>query len=99
MKKHYQLICMAFDGHFVVENPHFEDIDRAWDYSNDLGSKWYFYPYHFVISGKTIASAPCPFKTLEGQRISKVSEIFKEHAALPEAQGLDVEQFAYFLTL
>jgi len=44
----YKIICMSFDGDYQTEKPEFDTIEEAWEYSNDLGSKWYFYPFHFV---------------------------------------------------
>ena len=54
----YQLICMAFDGDYVTERLEFKSIDDAWEYSNNLGSKWFFFPFHFVIKNLTIKDSP-----------------------------------------
>ena len=32
---------MSFDGETKTERPIFETEDQAWEYANDLGSKWY----------------------------------------------------------
>lgn len=53
MKKEYQLICMSFDGKFVTDSTH-NSIEDAENASADMGSKWYFYPFHFIVSGKTV---------------------------------------------
>jgi hypothetical protein len=50
----YQVICMAFDGEYKREAPMFDEIEDAWEYANDLGSKWYFYPFSFVVAGATL---------------------------------------------
>ena len=96
-----KLICMAFDGDYKTESPIFEDKDGAWRYSDDLGSKWYFYPFHFVTSdsGKTIVDAPHPFEPLIGKRVATVARRFEQYAKQPESEGMDVERFAYSVPL
>jgi hypothetical protein len=49
------LICIAPDGEFVCENK-FKTINEAWERSNDMGSRWYFYPVHVVTSGNKMKS-------------------------------------------
>ena len=91
----YKLICMGFDGEYQTERPDFEDIDAAWEYSNDLGSKWYFYPFHFVTtkSGKTIVDAPYPFGHAEGRRTASIVKIFDDYSKTEEAKDMNVEEF------
>lgn len=92
----YRLICMAFDGEYVTERPVFDTISEAWDYSNDLGSKWFFYPFHFVTNetGTTIKDTGYFLEHLIGRRTKTVAAIFAAHSLLPESQGLDPEGFA-----
>ncbi len=49
-----KLICMSFDGDYVTDME--GDIDECCDTSSEMGSKWYFYPFHFILSnsGKTV---------------------------------------------
>lgn len=101
-----KLICMAFDGDFVTEQKRvdvgqyepFDTIEEAWEHSNDLGSKWFFFPFHFVTSDSTltIVDAPEPFKPLEGKRTATLVKHFEALHKLPEAQNMDVDQYAYF---
>ena len=93
MKK---IICMSFDGEYQKERPTFDTTEAAWEYSNDLGSKWYFYPFHFVTtdSYKTIVSAPELLAALEGRRVKTVSNIFKKISERDDMQNADPEQFA-----
>lgn len=94
----YKLIVMAFDGDYQTERPEFENTDDAWDYSGDLGSKWFFYPFHFVIDqAGEVASAAELMNHLEGMTVEDVAEHFKEVAATPDAQGVDAEQFAFMV--
>ena len=92
-----KLICMSFDGEYKTERPEFDDLDDAWEYSNDLGSKWYFYPFRFVVtaSGKTIKEAPFPLDHLKGQRVARVAKCFAEFAKTEESASMDVEQYAF----
>ena len=91
----YKLIVMSFDGDYKTESPEFENVDDAWSYAGDLGSKWYFYPFCFVIDqAEEIAAAGPMLEHLEGWTLSDVAAHFAEKSALPEAQGAGVEVFA-----
>ena len=94
-----KLICMSFDGDYVTERPDFETVEDAWEHDNDLGSKWYFYPFHFVTtaSGKTIKDAPDDLDQFEGMRVRSVSRIFEKASQLPEAQNMEPDQFCALL--
>ena len=91
-----KIICMSFDGEYQTERPTFDTVDAAWIYSNDLGSKWFFYPFHFVVSesGKTIIDAPELLDALKGKRVKTVSNIFEKISRRDDMQNADVEQFA-----
>lgn len=93
--KHYQIICMSFDGDYQRERPEFETIDDAWEYSNDLGSKWFFYPFHFVVSGNTIADAPEPMEKLKRKQIKTVKKLFQQLSEEPEMQGVEADEFVF----
>jgi hypothetical protein len=82
MKK-YKLIVMSFDGDY--------------NYSNDLGSKWYFYPFHFVTtsSGKTVIEGGQFMNHLEGLRVKTVSKHFKEVSERPDMEGANLEEFMF----
>ncbi len=91
---------MSFDGEYQIERPTFESVDKAWDYSNDLGSKWFFYPFHFVTtaSGKTIKDVPCNLMDhLKGMRVKAVAKHFAQVSKTQEAQNADSESFAYLI--
>lgn len=90
----YQLICMAFDGDYVTERPEFESIEDAWEYSNNLGSKWWFFPFHFVIKNLTIKDSPYLLDYFNNKRIKTTSRIFKSFSKKPEMQNMDCEEFA-----
>lgn len=66
----YTLRCIAPDGAFVREGE-FPSVDAAWSRANDMGSRWFFYPFQ-VVTGSThpdrckIVSAPDGYAFLEG---------------------------------
>lgn len=95
MKAKYQIMVMSFDGEYKIERPEFETVEKAWDYSNDLGSKWFFYPFHFVIKGKTVIEAPDIINFFSGMRISRVAKEFFKHSKEPDMEGADVDKFAF----
>lgn len=92
---------MAFDGEYQTERPVFDSIEDAWEYSNDLGSKWFFYPFHFVVteSGKTIVDAPREIAVCKGRRVSTVATIFENHSKNPELFNAGVDDFLLSLPL
>lgn len=94
-----KLICMSFEGEYQTERPTFKTTDDAWNYSDDLGSKWYFYPFHFVVSdsGKTVIDAPDMFSFLRGKRVKTVVALFNEQSKVERCQGMTPEQFALSL--
>lgn len=53
MKTKYDLICMSFDGVYVKDSSH-NSIEEAENI--ELGSKWVFYPFTFILSGQKIVS-------------------------------------------
>jgi hypothetical protein len=46
-KPAYSLRCMAPDGATVREGQ-FDSVQDAWHRSQDMGSRWFFYPLHLV---------------------------------------------------
>lgn len=90
---------MSFDGEFKTERPEFDSIKEAWEYSNNLGSKWYFYPFHFITtqSGKTIRSCPNNLETFDNLRVKTVKEIFNRISKIDEAQGVSAERYVDLL--
>ncbi len=101
--KMYKLICMSFDGDYVVEhdrfNEAFETIAGAWEHANDMGSKWYFYPFCFAVTESltTIAAAPELLERFKGKRVKTVQKVFKALSASPDMKNADSEIFALTL--
>ena len=90
-----KLICMAFDGEYQTERPVFDSIEDAWEYSNDLGSKWFFYPFHFVVteSGKTIVDAPEEIEQFNGMRVKTIAKQFKVLGQNPIMVNAGVDEY------
>ena len=91
-----KLICMSFDGDYVTEGT-FASVQDAWNHDADLGSRWFFYPFHFVTtaSGKTIKDACEPLEWTKGYRVKAIARHFKTAAAKPENLNMDAESFAF----
>jgi hypothetical protein len=91
----YQVICMSFDGDFQRERPMFETIDEAWAYSNNLGSKWIFFPFHFVVSGNKIVDGV----NFVRRKIKTVQKIVKALSEEESMQGASVDDFYFSLQI
>lgn len=53
------LACVAPDGDYVTENGIYRNTRAAWDRSNDMGSRWFFFPIHVVCTpGLIVADVP-----------------------------------------
>jgi hypothetical protein len=89
----YQLLCMSFDGDYITETLKFESIKNAWEYSNDLGSKWYFYPFHFVIKNLTIKDTPDQLEYFKNKRIITVCRMFHLISKKELAKNCSIDQF------
>ena len=97
---------MAHDGKWQVEHNIFSDdklfdsVEDAWKHSNDMGSRWFFFPYHFVVNStlSTVVESPCdPLNFLARKRIKKVQKMFKKASEYPDAEGMEVDEFMFFL--
>jgi hypothetical protein len=92
---------MSFDGEYKLESPVFDTIPDAWNYGNELGSKWYFYPFHFVVteSGKTIRDTPNQLEEFDNISVKKVASIFNNTNKMLDDKKLnaDCDQFISYL--
>lgn len=100
MKK-YKVTLFSFDGD-AVSDGFFENIDSAERYINDLGSKWYFYPFAFVTTTKTVISSLVGLEFLSGKRIKTVKILFKKvfdatvENEVDESEFIDLLRKNYF---
>ena len=94
-----RLLCMSFDGSTQIEGPQFKTLDEVWSYANDIGSKWFFYPFYFVVSnsGKTVIDAPFTLEFMNGMRVATVSRMFKETCEKEAAKDADINEFTELL--
>jgi hypothetical protein len=92
-----KVLLMAFDGDYVTERPEFETAEEAWNWSGELGSKWWFYPFVFIVTGKTIVDAPPIWDFLIGKRIDTAAKLVKLHSEIPSMQNSDINTFMYSL--
>lgn len=94
MEKKFKLMCMAFDGATVEDS--FGTLENCRNRSADIGSKWYFYPFHFIVTATiseivietgsgiidTRTNEAYQSKLFKGRRLSTVKKIFmKTHKA------------------
>jgi hypothetical protein len=92
---------MSFDGEYQTEYPrdtgYFDSVEDAWEYGDDMGSRWFFYPFYFVVSesGNTIKDAPDMLKFLEGKRVSTVAKLFYKLFELVEEKELNLDVYEY----
>lgn len=80
---------MAFDGEYKRERPFFETIEEGWEYSDSIGSKWFFYPFHFIVSGNKIISD----HHFAGKKISTVCKHINRFSRSKAAQNMDAQVF------
>lgn len=97
MANKYQIICMSFDGEFKRESFKFDTIDEAWEYSNDLGSKWFFYPFHFVVSDEKIVDTFEFFENFKNKKITTIQKIFLKVSKTKKAQNVDCDKFCFLV--
>lgn len=99
MKKSYSLICMSFEGDYIVERPEFDTIEKAWKHSEDIGSRWFFYPFHFVVTSslKTIADSFDGFSEVKGRKLKTVVDMFNKLSIDREGESLDCDDWVGLL--
>jgi hypothetical protein len=108
-EKQYNLICMSFDGDFVRDS--IGTLEQCQNQSADIGSKWYFYPFHFIttLSGVVVDTGTglvdmttkesFQSKLFKGRKLSTVKKVFKntyDIAAKRELQ-LDCLEYEHFM--
>jgi hypothetical protein len=92
----YKAILFAPDGDWVTDYAGCKTIDEVWDRVDNQGSKWFFYPFYFVItdergytlSTQRIVAAPDNLEHLVGKSIKRVSREIAIQTAIasqPEA--------------
>jgi hypothetical protein len=81
----YTTLCMAPDGEFVTDGE-FETKEEACENSAEMGSRWIFYPFHFIVKkdygmlNKHVLVAGELLEHLEGKTINTARKYIKEYA-------------------
>lgn len=93
------LICMAYTGDYVTEGRDFKDVETAWNRADNMGSRWFFYPFCFVTtdSGKTIKASPDQLAFLTGKRVETVSRLFAKTIETDDDGMMDVNKLTFLL--
>ena len=84
MKK-YKLILIAPDGDYIFESEN-STIEECEEVSENMGSKWFFYPFHFIIRDygvcfnlkQRIIEPPSEFEYFKNKSLKSVIKKFKE---------------------
>lgn len=95
----YKLICMSFDGEYITEGE-YQTEAAALERSDNMGSRWYFYPFHFLTSksGKTIKNGGAFLNWTKGKRVKTIQKIFKRNSEREDLQNADVIDYLFNLT-
>lgn len=78
MKTIYSAICFAPNGEYVRDF-YSDSKESISEEINNMGSRWFFYPFVFIATEKTIVEAPNCLEFLNGKRIKTVERFFKEN--------------------
>ena len=78
MKTIYSAICFAPDGEHVRDF-YSDSKEYISEKIENMGSRWFFYPFVFIATEKTIVEAPNCLEFLNGKRIKTVEQFFKEN--------------------
>jgi hypothetical protein len=78
METIYSAICFAPDGEHVRDF-YSDSKEFISEKIENMGSRWYFYPFVFIATEKTIVEAPECLEFLNGKRVKTVERFFKEN--------------------
>ena len=84
--KTYKLLLMTPDGEGYVTEGENLTLDEATNLSCDMGSRWLFYPLHFIIKDNSNSSS------IDNQRIIEAGD------TLQWSKGLAVKSIRKFLS-
>lgn len=94
MAKSYNLMVVSFDGQTQLERVN-GNVDDCWEHSNDMGSRWYYYPFHFVVSEKTVIDTPEGLEHYKGKRIETLLREFKKAYDKSIGDNVQVDCFEF----
>ena len=105
--KTYELRCMSFDGEYVTD--HKGTLEECQNASTDMGSKWFFYPWHVITTSKGFIKEACgclynmsthePIlgEMFNGRYFKTMQDRFRKVSKDFEDQELDMESFESFV--
>lgn len=77
-----KLVCVAPDGDYVTELEE-STLEECTERSANMGSRWIFYPLHFILSdtGLTVKETPDHsfFEEFKNKRFSTVINLLKKY--------------------
>lgn len=76
METTYSAICFAPDGEHVRDF-YSDSKEYISNKIESIGSRWFFYPFVFIATEKTIVEAPDCLEFLKGKRINTVERFLK----------------------
>jgi hypothetical protein len=91
--KQYRAIVIAPDGDWATDfrQQSIEDVEES---LRNMGSRWYFYPFHGVITVRPVTtldqrlvSVAHPFEEFKGRTIRSLT---RHIASLPESELIDI---------
>jgi hypothetical protein len=91
----YKAVLFSADGDWVVDYSGTKTIEEVQERLADQGSRWYFYPFHAVITDRglltrdtqRLVDVAWPFEMLAGKTIATMSKVI---ADTPEAVLADI---------
>ena len=78
MKTIYSAICFAPDGEYVRDF-YSDSKEYISEKIENMGSRWFFYPFVFIATEKTIVETPNYLEFLNGKRVKTVERFFREN--------------------
>ena len=103
----YTLICIAFDGEYKKDFT--GTMEECINQSANMGSKWYFYPFHFIINERDVIKETggglIDMKTKESylsklflnRKLKTVIKVFQKTVNYKEAIGFDPNDYEWFM--
>lgn len=76
LKEKYNVIFFSIDGEYQKEKE-FDTIEEAGRYINNIGSRWFFYPFPYIVKGNKIVES-CDYIYLNGDTIEEAQKIIKK---------------------
>ena len=76
----YHAILFSLDAAYVCDFLGQKTKQDVLEKLENMGSRWFFYPFWFVTTGKTIVGTPCGMENLKGMRVKTLQRMFKQAA-------------------